>query len=88
MTSFATSNRAIVEYPEFVGADAAVEPSSARAASPIRTISERNARPIEEATQDIIAGNVLGQFVVEIIQGGAGTSTNISVYEVIATRAP
>src|SRR5699024_8751259 len=42
---------------------------------------------IVTATDDIIAGNLHDQFVVDPIQGGAGTYTNMNATEVIANRA-
>lgn len=42
---------------------------------------------IVTATDEIIAGNLHDQFVVDPIQGGAGTSTNMNANEVIANRA-
>ena len=39
------------------------------------------------AAQEIIQGKLLEQFSVDVIQGGAGTSTNMNVNEVIANRA-
>ena len=42
---------------------------------------------IVQACQDIEQGRLLDQFVVDVIQGGAGTSTNMNANEVIANRA-
>jgi aspartate ammonia-lyase len=39
------------------------------------------------ACDDLIAGQLHDQFVVDVIQGGAGTSTNMNANEVIANRA-
>ena len=41
---------------------------------------------IRQAAQEIIAGKFDQEFLVEAIQGGAGTSTNMNVNEVIANR--
>ena len=43
--------------------------------------------PIVAACERIINGEFHDQFVVEIIQGGAGTSTNMNANEVIANVA-
>lgn len=40
-----------------------------------------------EACDDIVAGQLHDQFVVDLIQGGAGTSTNMNANEVIANLA-
>jgi aspartate ammonia-lyase len=42
---------------------------------------------IVSACNEIIAGKLHGQFIVDAIQGGAGTSTNMNANEVIANRA-
>jgi aspartate ammonia-lyase len=42
---------------------------------------------IAQACDEITAGRLHDQFVVDMIQGGAGTSTNMNVNEVIANRA-
>ncbi|MDR3589268.1 MAG: aspartate ammonia-lyase [Negativicutes bacterium] len=45
------------------------------------------ARAIAQAADEIIDGNWRDQFVVDALQGGAGTSTNMNVNEVMAARA-
>ena len=47
----------------------------------------RIADAIERACDDLIAGKLHDQFIVDPIQGGAGTSTNMNANEVIANRA-
>ena len=42
---------------------------------------------VSQACDEIIAGAFADQFPVEALQGGAGTSTNMNVNEVIANRA-
>src|SRR5690606_29902731 len=42
---------------------------------------------IDRACQDVIERKLHDQFIVGVIQGGAGTSTNMNVNEVIANRA-
>ena len=42
---------------------------------------------IESACDEVIAGKLHDQFIVDPIQGGAGTSTNMNANEVIANRA-
>ena len=42
---------------------------------------------IARACDEILAGKYLDQFVVDVIQGGAGTSTNMNANEVIANVA-
>jgi len=42
---------------------------------------------IVQACDEIISGKFHNHFVVDMIQGGAGTSTNMNANEVIANRA-
>ena len=44
-------------------------------------------KPISEACKEVIAGKFDSQFLVDMIQGGAGTSVNMNANEVIANRA-
>lgn len=45
------------------------------------------AKAIELSCDDVIDGMLHGEFVVDVIQGGAGTSTNMNANEVLANRA-
>ena len=42
---------------------------------------------IVEAAKEVIAGKFDSEFIIDMIQGGAGTSTNMNINEVIANRA-
>lgn len=44
-------------------------------------------RAIDQACNEVLAGNLADQFVVDALQGGAGTSANMNVNEVLANRA-
>jgi aspartate ammonia-lyase len=44
-------------------------------------------RGIEGACQEVIEGKLHDQFQLDVFQGGAGTSTNMNINEVIANRA-
>jgi aspartate ammonia-lyase len=50
-------------------------------------LSAEKARAIENACDEIAAGHLADQFPVDVLQGGAGTSTNMNLNEVIANRA-
>ena len=50
-------------------------------------ISKEIYEGIKKACQDVIDGKLNDQFIVDVIQGGAGTSTNMNANEVIANRA-
>src|SRR4030042_3547964 len=50
-------------------------------------LSPQLAHAITQACDDILGGELLSEFVVDVIPGGAGTSTNMNANEVIANRA-
>ena len=74
-------------YPQFIRALAMVKKACARANHKLGDLDNEIADAIGAACDEIIAGNLHTQFVVDMIQGGAGTSTNMNANEVIANRA-
>jgi aspartate ammonia-lyase len=86
LENFAISGRPISEYPDLITAYACVKQAAARANAEIGVLPTDRARLIDAAAEDIKDGALLDQFVVDIMQGGAGTSTNMNVNEVIANR--
>lgn len=85
--NFPISKRAISVYPDLVRAFAQVKQAAARANADLGELDDERAGYIDQACQDIIDGRLHDQFVVGVIQGGAGTSTNMNANEVIANRA-
>ena len=55
--------------------------------SEAQRLPEEKAAAIIYACDEIIAGKLKDQFIVDGIQGGAGTSANMNANEVIANRA-
>ena len=82
--NFRISRRKINVYPDLLVAYAQVKQAAARANSEIGVLDAERADLIDRAAQDIIDGKLRDQFVVGVIQGGAGTSTNMNINEVIA----
>ncbi|MGH6796351.1 MAG: lyase family protein, partial [Methylocella sp.] len=78
----------IGHFPELVRALALVKQAAARANRRLRQLGPEKADAIDRAC-DLIAkdGLFLDQFVVDAVQGGAGTSTNMNANEVIANLA-
>jgi aspartate ammonia-lyase len=74
-------------YPIFINALAAVKQAAAVANRAIGAIDPDKADAIIVAAGDVRAGRLHDQFIVDMIQGGAGTSTNMNANEVIANRA-
>ena len=85
--NFPITGQKIGSYPELVRALAAVKAAAARANLAFGKVNEEQARAIVAACEDIRAGRFDDQFVVDVIQGGAGTSTNMNANEVVANRA-
>lgn len=85
--NFPISGIPLSHFPEFIRALAWVKKSAARANRALGTLSPEKARVIEEVCDEIIAGRWHDAFRVDMIQGGAGTSTNMNANEVIANLA-
>jgi len=85
--NFAISGVRLSSYPDFVRALATVKQAAALANAELGTLSSARAEAIVAACEEIRAGKWHDQFVVDMIQGGAGTSTNMNANEVIANRA-
>src|SRR5690606_37750990 len=77
----------IAQYSALVNALAAVKEAAAAANEQLGLLAPEIADAIRRAAREIRAGNLHNQFVVDVIQGGAGTSTNMNANEVIANRA-
>ena len=84
LVNFPISRRAISNYPDLVDALARVKQASARANRELGVLDPEKADIIDAVCERIVAGELHDQFVVGVIQGGAGTSTNMNVNEVIA----
>lgn len=74
-------------YPAIIEAFAMVKLAAAKANRDIEQLDPDIAKAIMEACDEIIQGKHHKHFVVDMIQGGAGTSTNMNANEVIANRA-
>jgi aspartate ammonia-lyase len=85
--NFPIAKRPISVYPELIVAFASVKQAAARANAELGALEHVKADLIDRACQEIIDGALHDQFVVGVIQGGAGTSTNMNVNEVVANRA-
>ena len=87
MENFHISGVPISQYPDLIRALAMVKLAAARANYDCKQFGEKILHGIEGACQEIIDGRLHEQFQVDLIQGGAGTSTNMAANEVIANRA-
>jgi len=74
-------------YPDFIKALAMVKHAAARANFECGQFDETILRGIQSACAEVIDGKLHDQFQLDVFQGGAGTSTNMNINEVIANRA-
>ena len=72
---------------DLVTATILVKKAAAEANAALGRLDEVAARAIVEAADEILAGGLRDQFVVDVYQAGAGTSHNMNANEVIANRA-
>ncbi|MFT4214311.1 MAG: aspartate ammonia-lyase [Microbacterium sp.] len=87
LENFPISQRPISVHRDLVVALAMVKQASARANREIGVLDAERADLIDRAAQRVIDGEFHDQFVVGVIQGGAGTSTNMNANEVITNIA-
>ena len=85
--NFAITGSTIAQFPDLIAALAAVKQATAKANRDLGLLPADTADAIISACREIGAGRLHEQFVVDPIQGGAGTSTNMNANEVIANRA-
>lgn len=85
--NFKMTGRQIKDYPFFVKAFAQIKKAAALANKEVGVLCPERADAIAKAADEIIAGKYHDQFVVDMIQGGAGTSTNMNTNEVITNVA-
>jgi aspartate ammonia-lyase len=88
VTNFPITGVPVGHFPELVRALVLVKQAAARANHRLGYLSTEKSDAIERAC-DLIAkeGRFHDQFVVDAVQGGAGTSTNMNTNEVIANVA-
>jgi aspartate ammonia-lyase len=85
--NFPITGTSISAYPHLIDALSAVKEAAARANEELGLLAPKKAKAIVAACREIRNGRLHDQFVVDVIQGGAGTSTNMNANEVIANRA-
>lgn len=89
-TARALENFPITGYKphrELVLALAHVKKAAAQANIKVKRLNSTTGNAIVAACDEILAGKLVDEFVVDVIQGGAGTSLNMNANEVIANRA-
>lgn len=74
-------------HPTFVRAYALLKKACAVANAQTGALKEDLATLIQQVCDEVIEGKLSSEFVVDVFQAGAGTSTNMNFNEVIANRA-
>jgi aspartate ammonia-lyase len=87
LENFPITGIAISQYTYLIRALTAIKEAAAEANRELGLLSDEVADAIVRACREIRDGRLHEQFVVDVVQGGAGTSTNMNANEVIANRA-
>ena len=72
---------------QFIHALALIKQCAAHANCELGLLPEELAQPIAAAAQEVMDGRFADQFVVDLFQTGSGTSTNMNINELLASRA-
>ena len=74
-------------FPDLIESLAQVKLAAVHANYELKLLENKQYKAIVQACEEIIRGKFHNHFIVDMIQGGAGTSTNMNANEVIANRA-
>ena len=74
-------------HPELINSVAQIKKAAAITNFEVGRLDKKRRDAIVQACDEIISGKYHDQFIVDPIQGGAGTSLNMNANEVIANRA-
>ena len=85
--NFPISGVTTKDYPELVDAFVLVKLAAAKANFDSGALPKYVLDAVEKACKEVLAGKYHDQFVVDLYQGGAGTSANMNVNEVLANIA-
>ena len=86
LENFEITGTPIAIYPDLVVALACIKQAAALTNNELKLLDAEKTAAIVKACGELRAGRLLDQFVVDVIQGGAGTSTNMNANEVVANR--
>src|SRR6478752_5169690 len=87
LENFQVSGVLTKDYPDYVNAYAMVKLAAARANTEVGRMKPETLAGIEKACKAIMDGKYHDQFLVDMYNGGAGTSANMNSNEVIANIA-
>ena len=91
----ASTQRAVLNFPisgqpfprRFIRALGLIKKAAAESNRELGLLSQRRARAIARAAQEVVDGKLDDQFPIDVYQTGSGTSTNTNANEVIGNRA-
>lgn len=87
LENFQMTGRRLRDYPFFVKAFAQIKKAAALANKEVGVLEPKIADALAKACDKVMAGEYADQFVVDMVQGGAGTSTNMNLNEVLTNVA-
>ena len=87
LENFDITHTSICLFPNFIKSLAKVKKACALTNYELGDLNDKQRDAIIQACNEIIDGKYHDQFIIDPIQGGAGTSTNMNANEVIANRA-
>lgn len=87
LENFDISHFHLNEYPQYLKGLAITKMGAAMANHELGLLSDEVFNAIMQACKDVEEGRLSEHFPIDMIQGGAGTSTNMNANEVIANRA-
>lgn len=85
--NFHISGVKLYQFPEFIKGLAYVKWAAAETNFQLGLLEEKLKNAIVEAAKEVVSGKFDKEFPIDMIQGGAGTSTNMNINEVLANRA-
>ena len=85
--NFPISKFKLKDYPTFINGLAYTKLGAAMANYELGLLTKEQFEAIKQACEELLQGKWHDQFPVDMIQGGAGTTTNMNANEVIANRA-
>ncbi|UOK42475.1 MULTISPECIES: aspartate ammonia-lyase [Flavobacterium] len=85
--NFQISGVKLHQFPEFIKGLAYVKWAAAETNFQLGLLDEKLKNAIVDAAKEVITGKFDKEFPIDMIQGGAGTSTNMNINEVLANRA-
>lgn len=87
VNNFKITNTKLSDYPQFIKALAYIKWAAAESNCELGALDKKHKEAIIEACKKVISGKYNDQFPCDMIQGGAGTSTNMNINEVVSNIA-